>query len=544
VRADAPADATFDLRTRGGTASMRDAAQRAEHLGDLRRASPVLLFAAIVWPLFFVVDFAHVLARDAWGDLATLAVLRVVPVPWFVYALWRVRRRPTVSKGELTFLLYGTIFLLVGTLTLEACVTGGLESVFAESILAILAGTTIVPRPARKHAWPMALAAAIYPLGMVVGTLVYPPMRGQLEDLDALYLFGAHASLIVTTTAIVVIASNRFYQLRRSVAEARSIGRYELRRRIGKGGMGEVWAAWHRGLEREVALKVLSLGEGTDDRAAARFEREVRLSSGLSHPNTVRVFDSGTTEDGLLYYAMELLEGMSLGELVKREGPLPAARAVHLVTQAARALAEAHDAGIVHRDVKPENLFVTSAGGESDFVKVLDFGIARAASEAQHQLTQTGVVAGTPSTMSPEVIQGLEATSASDVYGLGAVLYFALTGRAPFKGEVPVGTLLAHLNDAPVPPSARAPDVPADIDAIVLRALAKSPEDRHADGRALAEALASSSVAGEWRAAPVAESPSPPRAAPSSVAPSTESETRLDVKRERGADRQSLSKAK
>jgi len=503
-----------------------------EHLGDLRRARPVLLFACIIWPLFFFIDIGHVIARDAWADLPALALLRALPMPWFVLALQRVRRRPTISGREMTMLLYGTIYILVLTLTLEAAVTGGLRSSFAESILAVLAGTTIVPRPARKHAWPMIGAAAIYPLGMVIGSFAYPPMRGQLFDLDALYPFCAHVSLVVTTTAIVVIASNRLFQLRRSVAEARSIGRYELRRRIGKGGMGEVWAAWHRGLEREVALKILRLSDETDELAAARFEREVRLSSGLTHPNTVRVFDSGTTDDGLLYYAMELLDGMSLGELVKQEGPMPAARAVYLVTQAARALAEAHDAGIVHRDVKPENLFVTSAGGEGDFVKVLDFGIARAASEGAHHLTQTGSVAGTPATMSPEVILGGEATGASDVYGLGAVLYFTLTGRPPFKGEVAATTLLSHLNDAPMPPSQRMPDaIPADVDAIVLRALAKKPEDRFADGRALADALAGSSVAGKWKPAHVAELPRP-RPTPVAIepTPSTESDTRVEVR--------------
>src|SRR5690606_13053594 len=149
-----------------------------------------------------------------------------------------------------------------------------------------------------------------------------------------------------------------------------------------RGGMGEVWAAWHKGLGREVAVKMLRLEGGpqgleSDPVAVERFRREVRATSELSHPNPVRVFDYGATEDGILYYAMELLEGENLRSLVRREGPLPPARAVHLVSQAARALAEAHRKGIVHRDVKPENVFVVDAGGERDFVKVLDFGIAK-----------------------------------------------------------------------------------------------------------------------------------------------------------------------
>jgi serine/threonine-protein kinase len=491
------------LRATQSTELRRSVGAR-EHIGDLRRARPVLVFGLFAWPLFVLLDLVH-LALGGVGDLRTLLVLRALPMPWFLLAYFRVRRRPPISSREFMVLVYGTIYVMMLVLSLEAMVTGGFHSLFAEAILPVLAATTIVPRPARKHALPMVVAAAIYPLTMLLGALFFPPMRGQLGEVAALYDLGAHLVLVVTTTAIVVLASNRLFTLRREIAEVRSIGRYELRRRIGKGGMGEVWAAWHRGLEREVALKILRI-EGEDEAAAARFEREIRVSSGLSHPHTVRVFDSGSTEDGLLYYAMELLEGVTLAELVKREGPLPPARAVHLVTQAARALAEAHEAGIVHRDVKPENLFVTSAGGEGDFVKVLDFGIARLASEAGTQLTQTGAVAGTPATMSPEVIQGGTATAASDVYGLGAVLYITLTGRPPFKGESPASTLLAHLHEAPVPPSERAPrGVPSDVDAIVLRTLHKEPSSRFPNGRALADALARSSVAGQWTPALVTE---------------------------------------
>jgi hypothetical protein len=498
-----------------------DAVQRAvvgrELLGDLRRAKPALIFACLAWPLFGSVDVAHV-HMGGHGDLGALLALRMIPMPWFIVSVWRVQRRPPISEGEFLVLVYGSIYLLLLTIALQCCVTGGLKSMYAEAIIAALAATTVVPRSWREHGPRMVAGAMIYPAVMIAGTFVWPEMRGQLESLEALYYFGAHLSMLWTTTLIVVLASHRLWWLRREVFETRSIGRYELRRRIGRGGMGEVWAAWHRGLEREVALKILRLSEDTDENAAARFEREVRLSSGLSHPHTVRLFDYGATEDGLLYYAMELLDGASLAELVRREGPMPAARVVHLTQQAARALAEAHERGIVHRDVKPENLFVTTAGGEHDFVKVLDYGIARVSSDAH--LTQTGHVAGTPLAMSPEVIRGGPATPASDVYGLGVVMYFALTGQPPF-GEARSSTLAAHLEDPVVPPSVRAPhDVPRDVEAIILRCLAKDPKDRYADGRALAEALADSSAAGTWK-------PSPSVLPPEPVPPSPDARTRI-----------------
>ena len=484
-----------------------------EHLGNLRRVKAPLLFWCVAWPIFAILDVAYVWTGGE-GEVPPLLAVRALPVPWFVLATWRVWRRPPIGERELRVLVYGAIYVMLATITLQAAVTGGFHSVYGEAGLAVLAATTVVPRSWRDHATPMAGAGLLYPVGMLLGALWYPPMQGQLDDPRALNALAARVVLLWTTALIVVIASHRFWSLRREVYEARSIGKYELRRRIGKGGMGEVWAAWHRGLEREVALKILKLADEDDEDAAVRFEREVRLSSGLTHPHTVRVFDYGTTEDGLLYYAMELLSGQSLGALVRRGGPLPAARAVHLVTQVARALAEAHDRGIVHRDVKPENLFVTAAGGESDSVKVLDFGIARIESEGAH-LTRTGLVAGTPSTMSPEVISGERATPASDVYGLGAVLYFALTGRPPFVGDSPATTLLAHLQDEVVPPRERAPHaVPGDVEAIVLRCLAKRPEDRFADGRALADALASCSVAGMWKPAPVPGPAAPPPAIP------------------------------
>jgi serine/threonine-protein kinase len=240
-----------------------------------------------------------------------------------------------------------------------------------------------------------------------------------------------------------------------------------------------------------------------------RFEREVRATTALTHPNTVRVFDYGVTDDGLWYYAMELLDGVSLAELVTAEGAQPQARAIHLVAQAARALGEAHRADIIHRDVKPENILITLAGGERDFVKVIDFGIARSRGDAT--VTAIGQVAGTPSYMAPEIASGDVADARTDVYALGGVLYCLLTGKPPFVADDAAAMMYAHRHEPVVPPHLRA-DAPidADLEAIVMRCLAKAPADRFADGAALADALATTAAFGTWQ--PSLAPPLPDRA--------------------------------
>ena len=315
------------------------------------------------------------------------------------------------------------------------------------------------------------------------------------------FALGLVCVLFATSGIFVIGGGHLVYTLRRELGEYRSIGRYRLRRRLGRGGMGEVWAAWHRGLGREVAVKMLRFGDEADEVAVERFRREVRSTSELTHPNTVRVYDYGATDDGILYYAMELLEGENLRQLVARSGPLPGARAVHLISQASRALGEAHRKGIVHRDVKPENLFVIDAGGERDFVKVLDFGVAKvpALAEAEQGITRTGAVTGTPATMSPEAITAGEIGPPADVYALGAVLYFLVAGRFPFEGEA-ASQLVSHLHDPVIPPSVKGRvDVPRDVEDVILRALQKAPEDRYADATELSRALGACAVAGTWK---------------------------------------------
>ncbi len=237
-----------------------------------------------------------------------------------------------------------------------------------------------------------------------------------------------------------------------------------------------------------------------------RFEREVRVMAELSHANNVEIYDYGRAEDGTFYYVMEYLRGLSLADLVTRYGPLPAVRAVHLLRQTCQALGEAHARGLIHRDIKPGNLFAAERGRVFDVVKLLDFGLVKPiAAGDEPQLTQEGTISGTPHFMSPEQALGREPDARSDIYSLGAVAYFLLTGRAPFLGNRPMEVLVAHARDQALPPSKLVPGVPADLERVVLRCLAKEPSDRYASVEELETALAACELAGVWSQAHAAE---------------------------------------
>jgi serine/threonine-protein kinase len=265
--------------------------------------------------------------------------------------------------------------------------------------------------------------------------------------------------------------------------------------------MGEVYLAEHTLLRRPCAVKLIRPAVGGGVVPAARFEREVRATAALTHPNTVEIYDYGRADDGTFYYAMEYLPGLTLEQLAERAGPLPPGRAVHLLRQVCGALAEAHAAGLVHRDVKPANVLVCTRGGIRDFVKLLDFGLVRGTDPDAGRLTQLGAVAGTPEYMSPEQAEGQDDLDGrSDLYSLGAVAYFLLTGGPPFRRANPVQLLLAHARD-PVPPPA---GVPADLAAVVLRCLEKDRDRRFADAAALDAALAACRLDDPWTEADAA----------------------------------------
>jgi len=273
------------------------------------------------------------------------------------------------------------------------------------------------------------------------------------------------------------------------------LGQFELRGICGQGAMGTVYRAWQTGMERQVAIKILRADLVRDPKVVARFDREARAVAKLQHPNIVTFFTVGTTADGLPFLAMEYVEGPSLHETLAAERVLEAPRALHLARQVCAALAEAHAEGIVHRDLKPANILLTQKRRMPDFVKVLDFGIAKilrnevdAAADLESRLTRTGAIFGTPHYIAPEQAAGGDVDGRADLYSLGVILYRSLTGSLPFDGAG-IDVMLAHMSQPVPPPRSLAPDLDPDVEALLVRALEKEPEARFQSAEEMADAL-------------------------------------------------------
>lgn len=259
-------------------------------------------------------------------------------------------------------------------------------------------------------------------------------------------------------------------------------GRYKIVELIGKGGMGAVYKAMHIAMSQTVALKVLNPEALGDDTAVQRFYHEAKASSRLKHPNTIKVFDFGRSEEGHLYLAMEYLAGETLGALLRDEKVLPVGRTIDIVKQVLKSLGEAHSQGLVHRDLKPDNIFLTDVFGESDFVKVLDFGISKFVdSSPDHEtLTQAGLIPGTPLYVSPEQALGRSVDGTSDIYALGVIMYQMVTGRPPFRADSAVALVMKQIHDQPPDPTTFNPNlvIPEQLKDLIFRMLEKDAKKR------------------------------------------------------------------
>jgi serine/threonine-protein kinase len=343
-------------------------------------------------------------------------------------------------------------------------------------------------------------AASMDPLGMVVTAargVPLPPVSALVWAVLPNYI----------CAFLAVLPAQLVGRLSRELSSARELGSYRLGEKLGGGGMGEVYRAEHRLLARPAAIKLIRpqlLGRKSPaerHRIVRRFEREAQVIALLRSPHTIDLYDYGVTEDGTLYYVMQLLDGSDLDTLVNRFGPVSAERAVYLLRQVCDSLAEAHQEGLVHRDVKPANIFVGHHGRAADFVTVLDFGLVKTLESEPGDAMLTGhhSLTGTPAYMAPEQALGEPVDARSDVYAIGCLAYFLLTGNDVFEGRTAMEVVSRHVRDAPVPPSARSEQaIPQPLDELVLACLDKDPDQRPQDAEALSCQLAQAVEGCAW----------------------------------------------
>jgi eukaryotic-like serine/threonine-protein kinase len=363
----------------------------------------------------------------------------------------------------------------------------------------------VVPTAPRYAAFAALASATSVPVMITLSLRLFPsPSPGALM---LFVMFGFPYLLVVI---MAYVGARVVYSLGTEVTRARELGSYRLETRLGQGGMGEVWRASHRLLARPAAIKLIRsslAGHGShiSDDARRRFEREAQVIARLRSPHTVTLFDFGITDDGSFYYVMELLDGLDAESMVKRFGPMPAERVVQVLRQMCHSLSEAQSCGLVHRDIKPANIFLCRYGEEHDFVKVLDFGIAKAvrgpSAKAETAITVGSVIQGTPAFIAPEQATGGDVDGRADIYSTGCVAYWLLTGELVFTADTAIRLLLAHAQAEPDPPSARTElPIPAALEALVMACLAKDRDLRPSSARDLLRRLDALPLERAWSA--------------------------------------------
>jgi eukaryotic-like serine/threonine-protein kinase len=477
-----------------------------------KRVSAFGLLLASMWGLLFTWRIISALSED---DSPSNAYLpgQAVSVAAFV-ATWLVcRGRPRslglIRGAELLCLLIAAAGAVAMCFRVSYAARPDTILFFCLSYT-LIARSILVPSDARRTFVLCLFFGVVYVVSVffihrskhdpTIYTLAADP-RLRLDATTLARRWTVIAALWWTLALTIATATSKvIYGLRREVRDARRLGQYTLLEKLGEGGMGAVYSVRHAMLRRPTAIKLLP-PQKFGARNVARFEREVQLTARLTHPNTIRIFDYGRTPDGIFYYAMEYLDGANLADVIEEGGPMPAARVIHILDQVAGALAEAHGIGLIHRDIKPANIFLTEQGGVPDVAKVLDFGLVKQVGESDAEaLTQADSLTGTPLYMAPEAIASPDQIDArTDLYALGAVGYYLVTGRDVFTGRTVVEVCSHHLHSTPVPPSQRlGSPVDADFEELILRCLEKNPARRPPDARSLQRALRACGAARSW----------------------------------------------
>jgi plasmid stabilization system protein ParE len=478
--------------------------QSAGRLRTLALLYAFVFFMAGIFPaLLFPADRAHFLGSFVqWGPGVIGIVLGLL-----VAALIRSPRLPLPTAMNL-----GLAFEIASSYAIAAAEFAdpmGLEmhrGMLGLSWVAVwvVLFTVVVPTSPRRAL--LAALASVSSVPVIIGLVIaFGATSFRLEPEE--FFFGLVFPYLLVV-GMAYVGARVVYQLGTEVKRARELGSYRLEEKLGEGGMGEVWRARHRMLARPAAIKLIrpsvagDARAGVSDEAVRRFEREAQVIARLRSPHTVELFDFGRADDGAFYYVMELLDGLDADSLLRRFGPTPPERAIFLLRQVCHSLSEAQSCGLVHRDIKPANIFLCRYGEEYDFVKVLDFGIVGAVRDAAEPglvHTRENAVRGTPAFIAPEQAMGMDLDGRADIYAIGCVAYWLLTGQFVFTADTPMGLLVQHAQTPPTPPSARTElPIPPALDDLVLSCLAKDPAKRPQSARELSLRLAEVEGTGAW----------------------------------------------
>jgi serine/threonine-protein kinase len=471
------------------------------------------MFGALLSPLFGVVD---VLSFGSWWPehgpmLESFLVLRFAMTLWFV-ALWVfLRSADRLSVIAMDWLIFSPPAIALGYMT---AVTGGASSPYiGGTILLVVARTILVPGEARTHLPMVSFLVLSYPGCILAFGKYQGDLIGWMIDVEAMGYLAANMLPLLGIAGVGLVGSDMIHAMHQRLISARSLGRYKIKKELGRGAMGVVYLAWHRDLGRPCVIKVVNPEKDSSGSLRRRFEREARETSLLRSPYTVQVFDFGITQQGQLFYVMEHLDGETLQDRLDREGPQPFDIVCRWLVSSAESLAEAHARMLIHRDVKPANLFLAMTADGREVTKVLDFGIATKVEGADEataprkkgtrkqpdltslpadaRLTAVGTIMGTPLYVAPEVLVGDKASDKADQYSLAATAFHLLTGRPVFTAETMEDLLFRTIEVPAEAPSLVLPaaQLPPGLDGVLLRALSKEPQERYDSMESFRQAL-------------------------------------------------------